>query len=47
MRYNKSMWEVEYTDQFEEWWQTLTLTEQASLEASVRLLEQSGPLGLI
>ncbi len=37
------MWEVEYTDEFGQWWQTLTLAEQASLEASVRLLELYGP----
>jgi len=37
------MWEVEYTDEFEQWWKTLTLAEQASLEAGVRLLEQFGP----
>lgn len=37
------MWNVEYTDDFEHWWQTLTLSEQASLEASVRLLERLGP----
>ena len=38
------MWEVEYTDEFDQWWQTLTMTEQASLEASVRLLELHGPV---
>ena len=37
------MWEVEYTDEFERWWQTLNLAEQSSLEAGVRLLEQFGP----
>jgi hypothetical protein len=37
------MWQVEYTDEFEQWWQLLTAAEQASLEASVRLLEQFGP----
>ena len=34
---------MEYTGEFERWWQTLSLAEQASLEASVRLLEQFGP----
>ena len=38
------MWAVEYADEFGQWWQSLTLAEQASLEASVRLLEQHGPL---
>ena len=37
------MWQVEYTDEFGQWWETLTLAEQASLEAGVRLLEQFGP----
>lgn len=37
------MWEVEYTDEFGEWWDTLTGDEQASIDASVRLLEQFGP----
>lgn len=37
------MWQVEYTDEFGQWWETLDSTEQASLDASVRLLEQVGP----
>ena len=37
------MWEIEYTDEFEFWWQTLTEQEQISLVASVELLEQMGP----
>jgi hypothetical protein len=37
------MWQVEYTDEFAEWWETLTLAEQASLEAAVRSLERFGP----
>ena len=36
-------WEVEYTDEFEEWWLTLTETEQEDISASVYLLEQRGP----
>ena len=40
-------WEVEYTDEFELWWETLTGREQESLNASVKLLEERGPnLGL-
>ena len=38
------MWRVEYTDQFAQWWKTLTRSQQASLETSVELLEQLGPL---
>ena len=34
---------MEYTDEFGQWWETLSLDEQASVEASVRLLEQLGP----
>lgn len=37
------MWEVEYTDEFEQWWQSLTEQEQIDLVASVELLEQFGP----
>lgn len=36
------MWEVEYTDEFEAWWNDLTADEQATLEASVRLLMDYG-----
>ena len=32
-------WEVEYTDEFEQWWSGLTEEEQVSLAASVQLLE--------
>jgi hypothetical protein len=36
-------WQVEYTDEFEQWWNTLSEEEQISLDASVRLLEARGP----
>lgn len=36
-------WEVEYTDEFEEWWLTLDEDEQESIIASVGLLEALGP----
>ena len=36
-------WMVEYTDQFEEWWEGLTEGEQINVDAKVRLLEQRGP----
>ena len=36
-------WEVEFTEEFEAWWHTLTEEEQISLDASVRLLEILGP----
>lgn len=37
------MWEVEYTDEFERWWQNLTEPERIDLVAGVELLEQIGP----
>jgi len=36
-------WEVEYTDEFGDWWNGLTEAEQVSVDASVRLLEARGP----
>lgn len=36
-------WEVEYTDEFGEWWESLTEDEQESVDTSVRLLEERGP----
>jgi len=37
------MWEVEYTDEFGLWWETLDADEQESIAASVELLRQLGP----
>lgn len=36
------MWDVEYTDEFGEWWDTLSGDEQSSLRATVKLLQQQG-----
>lgn len=36
------MWNVEYTDEFEEWWNALSESEQIDIAASVGLLEQNG-----
>ena len=36
-------WDVEYTDEFGQWWSGLSEDEQESLDASVRLLEERGP----
>lgn len=36
-------WDIEYTDEFEEWWNLLTEEEQISVGASVGLLEARGP----
>jgi hypothetical protein len=35
-------WEVEFTDEFGEWWDGLTETAQAKLRASVMLLRELG-----
>ncbi|TMQ74489.1 type II toxin-antitoxin system RelE/ParE family toxin [Candidatus Accumulibacter phosphatis] len=37
-------WEVEYTDEFGAWWAGLSEAEQETLAASVRLLEERGPM---
>lgn len=37
------MWEIEYTDEFFDWWQTLSVAEQDALAASVGVLEVRGP----
>lgn len=37
------VWEVEYTDEFGDWWEGLSADEQESVAASVSLLEQLGP----
>lgn len=36
-------WKVEFTDEFGEWWDSLSEPEQVSLDATVRLLEELGP----
>ena len=36
-------WEVEYTNEFGDWWGTPSEAEQESLAASVQLLEERGP----
>jgi hypothetical protein len=35
-------YEVEFTDEFGEWWDSLTIAEQRSIAFSVRLLEEFG-----
>lgn len=37
------MWDVEYTDEFEQWWQTLSEKQQDDLLVSVELLRNLGP----
>jgi hypothetical protein len=36
-------WDVEYTDEFGVWWETLTEGEQDAIDVVVRLLEARGP----
>ncbi len=43
MIYTEDVWEVEFTDEFEAWWKTLSDLEQDALDASVKLLERLGP----
>ncbi len=37
------IWDVEYTDQFSQWWDDLTLAEQRSVDFGVDLLGRKGP----
>lgn len=36
-------WDVEFTDEFEDWWNLLSEEEQEDVAASVQLLEEYGP----
>jgi len=36
-------WLVEYTDQFDEWWESLSEDEQDSVASTVGVLEERGP----
>jgi hypothetical protein len=42
--YNRAMWEVEYTHEFKEWWDTLVETAQNSITTVVTLLEEKGAM---
>jgi hypothetical protein len=37
------VWEVEVTDEFVEWWETLDVDQQAALGVRIDLLESRGP----
>jgi hypothetical protein len=39
----RSRWDLEFTEEFESWWNTLAEDAQICLDASVRLLEMFGP----
>lgn len=36
-------WEVEFTDEFKIWWDTLSEAEQDEIDAKVELLQEHGP----
>jgi len=36
-------WNVEFTDQFEAWWNSLSEDEQVEISAKVELLQEHGP----
>ena len=36
-------WEVEFTNEFGEWWKEISLPDQRSISAGVELLEERGP----
>ena len=42
--YDRTMWEVEYTDEFGKWWDTLTEATQDSIRPIVKLLEAKGAM---
>jgi hypothetical protein len=37
------MWEIEYTEEFENWWNTLDESEQEDVDSCVGLLMKEGP----
>lgn len=44
MGYHGAMgWEVEYTDQFGDWFETLAIADQRRVAAAVHFLEEQGP----
>jgi hypothetical protein len=36
-------WSVEFTDEFEAWWNSLSVDEQVEMSAKVDLLQEHGP----
>ena len=37
------MWDIEFTDEFEEWWIDLTTDQQSALTERIEVLEVKGP----
>jgi hypothetical protein len=38
------VWEVEFTSEFEQWWDSLSANEQDSIDLTVGLLREAGPI---
>jgi hypothetical protein len=38
-----TVWQVEFTDQFERWWDQLSMEEQAAIDVTVEVLQERGP----
>lgn len=36
-------WEIEYTDEFDDWWNELSESDQERVRAAVEILESAGP----
>jgi hypothetical protein len=43
LRYHSHVWDIEYTDQFEEWWEGLNENDQERIDAVISILEARGP----
>lgn len=43
MAYTIGVWEVEFTDEFGEWWRSLSVAQQEALDDRVMLLAEAGP----
>jgi hypothetical protein len=37
-------WPVEFTDEFHEWWDSLSEDEQVAVDSKVKMLERFGPV---
>lgn len=43
MGYGAGVWDVEFTVDFEAWWDSLSVDLQQAIDAAVRVLEARGP----
>jgi len=37
-------WQVEFTNEFGAWWETISSTSQAAVDAYITMLEERGPV---